>query len=195
MFRHFHGPKVFTRRGCPAHLTLNGFEWELSFSLTGCQPRLLSPVYPRMFGCSERAVFPFPIARSASSGGPKVSGQCASPECSCTHLAIHRTTCSPVHSSISPYTHPSIHPSTHESLFRSYTHPSIHAPIYQSMCPNTHPPVQLSVSVYPFIHPKANQSMWYQFTHPLILPPPLIYPFTPPSTHLSAQPVDEKCRP
>ena len=32
MLRHVHGPKVFTRRVCPAPLSLVGFESELSFS-------------------------------------------------------------------------------------------------------------------------------------------------------------------
>ena len=32
MLRHVHGPKVFTRQVCPAHLAPVGFESELSFS-------------------------------------------------------------------------------------------------------------------------------------------------------------------
>ena len=64
ILKHVCGPKVFTRRGCP----VVGFESEFFFYYTGCQPRLLSPLYPRMCGCSSEAVF------------HKFWGQCTSPE-------------------------------------------------------------------------------------------------------------------
>ena len=44
------------RRGCPAHLALVGLKSELAFPYTSCQPWLVSPVYPRMCGCSQRVV-------------------------------------------------------------------------------------------------------------------------------------------
>ena len=47
------------------------FESELSFSQIGCQLRLLSPVYPRMCGCSEGTVL---FARGGSKLGANLRG-------------------------------------------------------------------------------------------------------------------------
>ena len=46
------GPKdrhtaLISCQACPAYLTRVGFDSKFSFSYTGCQPRLLSPAYPR----------------------------------------------------------------------------------------------------------------------------------------------------